>query len=262
MSQSSVNSSDRFSGRVDDYARYRPHYPAEVIDWLRDEFGLSRERVVADVGAGTGIFTKLLLENGNRVMAVDPNAEMRAAMARESGANPNLTIVEGVAEATGLADGAVDWITAAQAFHWFDPPKAAAEFRRILRHDAFKLPRVVLLWNNRREDGPFLEGYEQFCRTHGTDYLKIKHQNAAADGRVEGFLGADARLRVFTHTARMDRDGAQGRTRSCSYIPGPGKPGYEAMLAALNDLFDRHQRGGFVDFVYDTHVYVGRPAAS
>lgn len=260
MTPQSPSSSGRFSGRVDDYARFRPQYPREVIAWLSAQFGLQGPQAVADIGAGTGIFTKLLLDAGHPVLAVDPNAEMRAVLMRDHGANARLTIVDGVAERTGLPDASADWITAAQAFHWFDPPVAAREFQRILKPDARGKPRVALLWNNRREDGPFLAEYEQFCRDHGTDYLKIKHQNAAADGRVQGFLGPDAQLRVFTHSAVMDRAGSHGRTRSCSYIPAEGQPGYEAMRAALDALLDRHERDGVVEFVYDTHVYVGRLA--
>ncbi len=257
MSTQAPNSSERFSGRVDDYARYRPTYSAEIISYLRDEFGLRADHVVADVGSGTGIFSRLLLENGNTVLAVDPNAEMRAAAAGAFAAEPKFRQFDGVAERTGLPDASVDWITAAQAFHWFDPPAAAAEFHRVLRGEARGLRRVVLLWNNRREDGRFLEAYERFCREFGTDYLKIKHQNAEGDGRVRGFL-ADAALRVFTHVQTMDRDGTHGRTRSCSYIPGSKHPRYAEMLRALDALFDQHARDGRVDFVYDTHVYVGR----
>lgn len=257
MTTQAPNSSERFSGRVEDYVRYRPTYPADIISYLRDDFGLRADHVVADVGSGTGIFSRLLLENGNTVLAVDPNAEMRAAAARAFAANPKFLQFDGVAERTGLAAASADWITAAQAFHWFDPPAAAAEFRRVLREGARGLPRVVLLWNNRREDGPFLEAYERFCREFGTDYLKIKHQNAEGDGRVREFL-ADARLRVFTHVQTLDRAGTHGRTRSCSYIPGPQHPRYAEMLRELDALFDRHARDGRVDFVYDTHVYVGR----
>ena len=116
----------RFSSRVDNYVRYRPGYPSAVIDLLRKECGLTPNSVIADVASGTGIFTRMLLENGNRVFGVEPNLEMRKAGEEYLAAYPNFTSVAGTAEATTLADHSVDFVTAAQAAHWFDRPRGAA----------------------------------------------------------------------------------------------------------------------------------------
>ena len=123
----------RFSNRVDDYVRHRPHYPPGVLDLLREGIGLTPRTVIADVGSGTGISTELFLENDNTVFAVEPNPEMRAAAKRLLGGRANFHSVDGTAEATTLPGGSVDCVVAAQAFHWFDPEKTRAEFQRILR---------------------------------------------------------------------------------------------------------------------------------
>src|SRR5271154_1515768 len=123
----------RFSSRVEKYVRYRPSYPKEVVALLGKQCGLTAESVIADVASGTGIFTRLLLENGNRVFGVEPNAEMRRAGEEYLAAFPRFTSVAGTAEATTLPDHSVDIVTAAQAAHWFDRAKARREFVRILK---------------------------------------------------------------------------------------------------------------------------------
>lgn len=259
MPPTAANATARFSDRVADYIRYRPTYPPAVLDYLRAAHGLRPQHTVADIGAGTGIFTARLLEFGVRVLAVEPNAEMRAAAVRLLGDRAGFEARDGTAERTGLPDASVDWVMAAQAFHWFDVPAARREFARILRapHPG-QHAQVVLLWNNRREEGPFLSEYEEFLQRFGTDYLQIKHQNAEGDGRVPGFYGGPAALRVFRHVQPVDYDGLRGRTLSCSYIPNRGQPGHEAMLVALEALFARHASAGHVTIEYDTHVYAGR----
>src|SRR5881392_4036123 len=128
-----IESTERFSSRVEAYVRHRPSYPKEVISVLQIECGLTAQMSIADVASGTGIFTRMLLENGNRVFGVEPNAEMRAAGEEYLAAYPSFTSIEGTAEATTLADRSVGLVAAAQAAHWFDRPKARREFIRILK---------------------------------------------------------------------------------------------------------------------------------
>ena len=123
------NATSRFSDRVENYVRYRPGYPPEVIQELKSECGLMASHVIADIASGTGIWTRMLLENGNPVFGVEPNAEMREAGERLLAAFPKFTSVAGTAEATTLADQSVDFVTAAQAAHWFDRERARREFR-------------------------------------------------------------------------------------------------------------------------------------
>src|SRR6202142_258249 len=163
----------RFSDRVENYVRYRPGYPPEVLDLLRDQCGLQPTHVVADIASGTGLFTKLLLENGNSVYAVEPNAEMREMGAHVLEGYERLVTVSGTAEETTLASASVDFVTAAQAAHWFDLPRTRKEFVRILRTGGW----CVLIWNERLTEGtPFLRVNEQLLLTYGTDYKAGRHE--------------------------------------------------------------------------------------
>jgi SAM-dependent methyltransferase len=214
---------------------------------------------VADLGAGTGIFTELLLQNGNTVYAVEPNREMRRAAQAALATFPGFRSISGSAEATTLPDGSVDWVIAAQAFHWFDVEKARREAQRILRPPGW----AALIWNNRREDStPFLLEYEAFLHEYALDYAKVKHQNAEADGRIPQFFGGKScALRSFDNAQVCDLDALKGRTTSSSYMPAPDHPRFPAMIQALETLFARHAAAGAVVLEYDTKLYVGRICA-
>lgn len=247
----------RFSDRVEDYVRYRPDYPPALTGWLHDTCGVTPSRQVADIGAGTGISSKLFLDAGHRVTAVEPNAPMREAAQRWLGNREGFACVDGRAEATGLADASVDLVVAAQAFHWFDHDAVRREFDRILRPDGL----VAVFWNSRRLTGsPFLEGYEQLLREYGTDYTAVAERYADdATMRAwfgDGFVG-QAR---FEHHQFLDLDGLQGRLRSSSYTPRAGHPNVEPMYTALRELFDACAEQDHVDMIYDTRIFAGRPA--
>jgi SAM-dependent methyltransferase len=248
------DSTQRFSSRVADYVRSRPGYPPEVVQMLREECGLTRDSQVADVASGTGIFTRLLLENGNRVYGVEPNAEMRRAGEDFLHAFPRFVSVGGTAEATTLADHSVDLVTAAQAAHWFDPARTRAEFLRILKAGGW----CVLLWNERRLDStPFLREYEQLLRDYGTDYEDVRHEHTTS--KINVFFAPSAhRERDFEVIQELDYQGLQGRVLSSSYMPSPEHSKYEPMVHALRRLFDAHQQNGRVVIPYDTRVFYGR----
>lgn len=243
----------RFTTRVADYVRYRPGYPPQVMDALQRDFALAPGHVIADVGSGTGIFTALLLHAGCRVLAVEPNDAMRAAAEADFRDIPHFVSVAATAEHTTLPAASVDWVMAAQAFHWFDVDACRAEFRRILRPPH----RVALLWNNRREDTPFLAAYEALLRAFALDYARVKHQNAEADGRVQGFFAAPPQLRTFPNVQRLDFEALAGRVRSSSYMPGPDHPRHPALLHALRGLFNQHAQDGTVEVLYETRLYAG-----
>jgi SAM-dependent methyltransferase len=249
----------RFTDRVFDYARYRPSYPSQLFDLLRDELGLRPGHVVADVGSGTGILCEPLLANGNVVFAVEPNRAMARAAQERFGGDPRFRDVDGRAEATGLLPASVDLIVAAQAFHWFDAARAREEFQRILRPGG----SVVLVWNSRRLDGsPFLRDYEAFLHEWGTDYKEVSARyEVEADMRTLFGAGGFARRR-FDNVQSFDLDGLGGRLKSSSYAPPPGHPRHEPMLRALAGLFAAHQQEGRVSFEYDTNVYYGRLGAA
>lgn len=255
ITSSSNDPTKRFSNRVEDYIRYRPGYPPALLECLRSEFNLRSEHVIADLGSGTGISAELFLRNGNPVIGVEPNAEMRAAAERLLAGFPNFHSVAGTAEASGLSAASVDWIIAGQAFHWFDVPNARVEAQRILRPGG----RAALFWNNRLEHTAFLQEYENLLRTLSTDYCAVKHQNTESDGRLEQFFAAGRyERRAFANQQIFDREGLLGRAFSSSYVPPPGDPRHADVAARLSALFNRHAVGGHVAFEYETRLYVGR----
>ncbi|HXJ15686.1 MAG TPA: class I SAM-dependent methyltransferase [Candidatus Polarisedimenticolia bacterium] len=248
-----LNPIQRFSNRAEDYLRYRPGYPREILDALREECGLAAESVVADIGSGTGLLTQLFLANGNFVYGVEPNAAMREAGEHALEGWPNFRSVAGSAEATTLPDAAVDFVVAGQAFHWFEMNAARAEFRRVLKPGGW----VAVIWNERRKDTPFLRAYENLLRTYGTDYAEV----AAAypeQTRMEEFFGAGAfHHKFFPNAQDFDFDGLRGRLLSASYAPPKGHPNHEPMLAELKRLFDAHAKNGRVRVEYITRLYIG-----
>lgn len=243
----------RFTSRVDNYARYRPRYPQAVLDTLRDECGLTPASAVADVGSGTGILTEMLLQNGNMVYAVEPNEGMRLAAEDSLRGYAGFISVNGRAEATTLPDASVDLVTAAQAFHWFDPGPARAEFIRILHPGGF----VALVWNMRHyQSGGFALAYEALLGEHGQAYHQVNH---AARVDNNDILFANGReTRIFAHERRLDYDALQGGLLSASYAPLPGSPEYEPMIARLRAIFDEYQQDGVVTMPYETHLYFAR----
>jgi SAM-dependent methyltransferase len=246
----------RFSSRVDNYVRYRPGYPQEVLQLLREECGLTPKHVIADVASGTGIFTRMLLENGNRVFGVEPNDAMRQTAEEQLAKYPSFTSVAGTAEATSLPSGSVDIVTAAQAAHWFDRGKARREFVRVLKPGGW----TVLLWNERRTEATaFLKAYEQLLLTHGTDYEEVRHERTTAT--IGAFFAPSLfQERVFDYRQEFDYDGLEGRLLSSSYTPQPGHANYDPMLRELRRIFDAYQGNGRVSFEYYTRVYHGKLA--
>jgi SAM-dependent methyltransferase len=244
----------RFSSRVENYIKYRPGYPHAVIDTLATECQLTPTSVIADVGSGTGILTELFLKNGNRVFGVEPNRKMRETGERLLKTYANFTSVSGTAEATSLADRSVDFITAGQAFHWFDRQQTRKEFTRILRPDGW----VALIWNDRHIDTtPFLREYEKLLHRYGTDFEAVAHRNVDSADIAAFFAPHQFILRKFDNRQVFDFEGLQGRLLSSSYTPEPGEPNYQPMLESLRDIFDKHQVNGRVEFTYTTLMYFG-----
>lgn len=250
---SMTQSTTRFSSRVENYIRYRPRYPQTVIACLQHHCQLTETAVIADIGSGTGILTELFLQNGNRVYGVEPNPEMREAGARLLQTHERFTSVAGTAEATTLAATSVDFVTAGQAFHWFDPAQTRVEFQRILKPAGW----VVLVWNERREvENALGEAYEQLLYAYAPDYGAVTHKRIDED-RLRDFFGGDFQSDSFHNSQYFDYAGLKGRLLSSSYTPQAGEPHHAPMLAELQQLFDRYQIAGQVVFDYDTRVYYG-----
>jgi SAM-dependent methyltransferase len=247
---------DRFTSRAENYAKYRPGYPVEMIELLKQECGLSEASAVADVGSGTGILSELFLKNGNAVIGIEPNRPMRLLAEKLLHGYGKFKSVDATAEATTLEPESVDFITAAQAFHWFDREKTKPEFARILKKRGW----VVLIWNERLLDTtPFLQDYEGLLLRYGTDYQDVRHEKVA--GEVAKFYAPETfQLKNLKNFQHSDLAALRGRVFSASYTPEPGHPNFAPMLSELETIFDKHKDGGKVTFEYKTRVYYGHLA--
>jgi SAM-dependent methyltransferase len=249
------DNTQKFSGRVENYVKYRPSYPASLIGILRREIGLHQLHVIADVGSGTGILTKLFLDEGNTAVAIEPNQEMREAADSMLSDYAHFRSLNGTAEATGVPNHSVDLIAVGQAFHWFDPIKAKAEFQRILKPHGF----VGMVWNSMKADSAFWKDYEEFLYRHGTDYQEHKSQGLESDDYVEAFYAPNPVIKhVLPNSQEFDLSGFTGRFLSTSHAPLPDHPHYSEAIRALGDVFNRYQRDGVLTMEYDTKVYIGR----
>ena len=249
-----TDSKQRFSSRVADYVRYRPGYPHEALTLLKNECGLSSGHVIADVGSGTGFLSELFLKNGNRVDGIEPNKEMRAAGDEYLASYDSFVSIDAAAEATTLEDATIDFVTAGQAFHWFEPAAARREFARILKPEGW----VVVMWNDREMNSTFATAYEDLLVKFGNDYKRVRESYPELPAMQDFFAGGSVQKRTVPNAQTMDWDGLAGRLRSSSYAPQEGHPHHEPMMTALDELFRAHHVDGRVKMEYATHVYYGR----
>ncbi len=248
----------RFTGRADVYSRNRPTYPKTVLEILRKEANFDSGKIVVDIGSGTGILTRLFLENGNHVFAVEPNDEMRGFAESSLSSFKNFKSVRGTAEDTTLNDESVDLISVGQAMHWFDRKKSRIEFLRILRKGGF----LCVLYNDRRRDGSsgIMEDYEQLVNKYA--------RKRAAVARVENDDLSDFFphwvFRKFTlpNYQRLNFDGLLGRVCSSSYTPQPEEQTYPQMKGELKSMFDAYQEEGQVTLLYETNMFLGSRSVS
>ncbi len=241
----------RFDNRVENYVKYRPHYPCEVLDFFRDELNLKKSSVIADIGSGTGISSKLFLENGNQVFGIEPNKLMRKASEEYLEEFENFTAIDGTSENTTLGNKSVDFIIAAQAFHWFNTAQTLIEFRRILRENGF----VALIWNERQLDtNKFLREYEKFLTEFGTDYEKVRHDKITKKSLNE-FFKTNIYKKTFKNSQTLDFNGLLGRLLSSSYMPSKENPLFEEMKESLKQLFAEYARKGKIKVLYNTNIF-------
>lgn len=258
MDLSHANPTGRFSGLADLYARCRPGYPNAALDYIQTSCQLGSQSLLVDVGCGTGISTRLFAARGIPVIGIEPNAEMRTRAEAEplpTGVEPaRLRYREGQAEATGLPDGCADAVLAAQAFHWFQPEAALAEFHRILKPDGW----VALIWNERDESDPFTAAYGDVLRS-GPGAAELERQRAAAG---KALLSSDyfvaTEVTTFPSSQELDEDEVLGRAFSASYAPKADSPAAGPFADALRQAFVRYQTSNRVRLCYVTTVYAGQ----
>lgn len=244
----------RFSDRVDNYVKYRPSYPHEILTYLKDECQLQPGSVIADIGAGTGIFSKLLLDEGYQVKAIEPNQDMLAAAKLTLSCHENFKPVDGIAEATTLEESSVDCIVCAQAFHWFNNGRTRVEFERILKPGR----KAALIWNNRSTVADdFLKAYDELLKNESIDYNKVNHQKIKDIDFKAFFKDGNYQLKKFPNEQVFDEEGLIGRAFSSSYVPPENTAEGNKFLAMLKGIFDKYNQDGKVVFRYDTEIYTG-----
>ena len=272
------NTPPRFSSRVENYIKYRPGYPQAIIDLLRKECHLTTNALIADIGSGTGKLTALFLNNGYRVVGIEPDPEMRAAAQWLLQGYPRFTSIAAQASATELPDHSVDVVTAGQAFHWFDCEQARREFLRILVPQGW----VVLVWNIQRTIGtPFLAALQHFWQTYLTgegvhaeatdqDLSTLSQQTKAVDAwwlkpeQAEQklisplFRSGAYRVKTFENHSVYDCEGLKGRVLSSGGAPEAGSPRFREMIEALETLFWTYQMEGTITIEQETRVYYGQ----
>ncbi|MFW9947588.1 MAG: class I SAM-dependent methyltransferase [Candidatus Odinarchaeota archaeon] len=238
----------RFSSRVENYIKFRPNYPYEIIKFLKEKNILQNDSIIADIGSGTGILSELFLKNGNVVYGIEPNADMRNAAEKLLENYSDFITVDGSAERTNLKAKNIDVITVGQAFHWFDIRQTQKEFKRILREGGY----VVLIWNNRKKSGNgFSNEYEKFILKYGKDYKFTRKDEMD----INNFFQYEKK--VFYNYQDFDFEGLKGRLLSASYIPLEDSPEYEDMIKELANIFNKYQHNGIIKLEYDTEVYYG-----
>jgi ubiquinone/menaquinone biosynthesis C-methylase UbiE len=244
----------RFSNRVDNYVKYRPDYPKEILAFLENEIAFNKDFIVTDIGSGTGIFSQLFLENGNTVFGVEPNTPMRDKSEELLKKYSLFKSIDGTAEQTTLQNESVDLITAAQAFHWFDIQKTKTEFKRILKPTGY----CCLIWNERLNTSPFSKAYDNMLLEYSTDYAKVDHKNID-DKKIEAFFSPNKVIKQsFNNKQVFDFDGLKGRLLSSSYTPDENHPKHKPMIESLKNIFTLFKQNNTVQFDYETKLYVGK----
>lgn len=245
-----LDSTRRFSGRAKYYAACRPRYAAAVIPFLIEHAGLSAASMVADIGSGTGISSELFLPHARFVFGVEPNPEMRAMAEERLSRYSNFLSVDGTAENTRLKDQIVDFVAVGTAFHWFDRLRCRGEFRRIRKPQG----KLVVMTNRRLEEAsPFMQRYDELIHKYGSKRIHPKWEEM-----MDGFLGPHAyETALFDNREQVDFGKLSGGLLSISWIPLPDESGHQEMMSELEELFERHQRGGTVDFRAETRLSWG-----
>lgn len=240
----------RFFDRVDDYIKFRPHYPKEIIKVLKNKIGFNNDFIIADIGAGTGISSELFINNGNKVFAVEPNTEMREAGKLIFEDNSNFISVNGKAESTTLLNNSIDLIFCGQAFHWFNKEEAKIEFNRILKPSG----HIALAWNIRSEESDFQKEYEEILSSNISEYKDVTHKNISEEMIELFFKPKQMFVYCLENFQEFDLEGLKGRLQSSSYCPKEG-PEHDRLFKAIESLFLKFDTNGVVKFDYEIKIF-------
>ncbi|MCL2576981.1 MAG: class I SAM-dependent methyltransferase [Defluviitaleaceae bacterium] len=215
-----------FNGKAEAYAAARPGYPDAAIEYVLSL--VSPNAVFADIGAGTGKFTREIAKRGYNIFAVEPNTDMLAQLASLTDEFTNVKIISASAEKTTLPDSSVDVITCAQALHWFDPVAFMDECRRIGKPSCI----VIAVYNN----------------TPGGS--SISHSKNSTE-----IFFKDPTVREFPNPILYTREKWLTYMTSHSHAPLQSDPNFDAHIAEMNKIFDEESSNGFLQKNIITKVY-------
>ncbi|MDM8150053.1 class I SAM-dependent methyltransferase [Priestia megaterium] len=250
-----MKSTDKFTDKAEVYAKYRPSYPYEYIEYLITEAGLNQDCIIADIGSGTGILSRQLIEKGFPVIGVEPNDDMRSVAEQSLKLDSRFISIKATAENTTIKDDSLDLVTVAQAFHWFDKEKFKLECQRILKQDA----KVALVWNSRDGSSDINKESAEVCQKYcpnfkgfsgGIEETPVVYQQFFKDGKYD--------FRNFRNDLQFDFNGFLGRYLSASYSPKKTDKEYNPFIAALSNLFEKYSKNGKVVIPNNTRSYLGK----
>lgn len=248
------DSTNNFSGRAEDYTAGRPTYAKEFMEYLYAQGGMTEDAVIADIGSGTGKFAKQLLEKGSRIFCVEPNDDMRNMAINELQNFAKFTAVAGTASDTTLAEETVDFVTTAQAFHWFDVEEFQKECKRILKPNG----KVILIWNMRDMDAEVNQKsyaiYKEFCPRFKGFGGGIEKD----DVRIKKFFNEQYERVVFENPLFYDKEKFIRRSLSGSYSLKVGDARYQEYIGELEKLFDEYAEDGVLKMPNQTVAYIGK----
>lgn len=249
-----MDNTNKFAGKSSSYAFSRPKYAEQFIQYLKNSIGFGIDSIVADIGSGTGILSSQLLDIGCTVIAVEPNEDMRNTAEKLLGGNEKFISVKGSAENTALEDDSVDFITAAQAFHWFDHKKFKDECKRILKPGG----KVILVWNSRVLSNKMIKENAEICRKYCPGFTGFSGGIKNMDSAVTYFFETKYEKKIIRNDLKFTKEKFIERLKSASYMISEDSPNYETYISALGNLFDKYQKDGFLTMPNETVSYTGK----
>jgi len=246
---------ERFTGKADIYKKYRPSYPKELFDYLYSQVGFNQNNAIADIGSGTGIFSRLLLERGSKVYCVEPNEDMRRTAEKDLSGFENFISVNGNDKNTGLQDKSIDFVTAAQAFHWFDRQAFKSECQRIIKPGG----KVVIIYNSKDADNEIVRKADETINKYCPDTKGHRQRGEPPEYYADLFAGGVCEYKTYRNDEKFNRESFIGRNLSSSYSPSeetdPEK--YHGFVKELNVLFDDCNINDVLIVPQTTKSYVG-----
>ncbi len=246
-----MNHINRFEGKSEIYAKARPKYALKFFDYLKNTLNIPAGTVFADIGSGTGIFTEQLLSCGYKVFAVEPNGGMRRKAEEKLSANQNFVSVNGSDGNTALPDKSVDFITAAQAFHWFDQEAFRRECGRILKPGG----KVIIIYNSRDKNADCTKALANLHYKYNSEFHGFS--NGMSNEKCIFFFSGKCDIFRADNTLTYDRQGYVNRVLSSSYAMKEDDSRYNEYIKEINRIFDRFSADNLISIPTETIAYIG-----